>query len=237
MFSGRYIWWLLTSTTLFLVVVAGFDFVAGIGVTISNCAMREGSCYSLYLWLMSSVKPIPVVLAAMPLVLVVLIRILYLRFQPLWVLAVLVWVAVTGGALAAYEPLWHEGANYSDLLQLLPPSTFAFIALALFLAFPLEDEDVPQAGGAAPIGLLAGFTAFMCMLHAFATSSNIALHIDQLFGTPSIAQQVENVRALLAVGLLVADGNPIPGYFMVIMFALALALRILRHERLVSGDL
>ncbi len=237
MFAGRYVWWLLTSATLLLLALIGFDYVAILIVSISDCASREGTCYTMNYWLMDTVKPLLVVAPAILLTLVVLIRILYLRFMPLWILPVLVWVGSTGGALYAYGPLWHEGADYTRLAMLLPPGTFAFLALSLFLAFPLEDEDMPQDGGAAPIGILAGFMAFMCMVHAFATSTSMAQHVARLFNAPDLAGSVEQVRALMATFLLVADGNPIPGYLMVILFALALALRILRHERIISGEI
>lgn len=237
MFAGRYIWWLVVSACLFFLALFAFDVVASIGVMISGCEMREGSCYILSGWLMDTVKPMLVLGAAVVLTLVVMIRIFYLRFFPFWAIPPVVWVAATGGALARFEPLWREGYEYGALPAALPPSAYAFIALAIFIAFPLEDEDEPQNGGAAPIGILAGFMAFMCVLHAFATSPGLPRHILNLTGSLDFATMVEGARHYLAIALLVADGNPIPGYLMTILFALALALRILRHERLVSGQL
>lgn len=237
MFAGRYIWWLVVAAVLFFVALFAFDVMASIGVMISSCELREGSCYILSGWLMDTVKPILVLGAASVLTLIVLVRIFYLRFMAFWAIPPLVWVTATGGALARFDPLWREGSDYANLPAALPPSAYAFIALAIFLAFPLEDEDEPENGGAAPIGILAGFMAFMCVLHAFATSTGLPRHLLNLTGSLDFATLVESARHYLAIALLVADGNPIPGYLMTILFALALALRILRHERLLSGQI
>lgn len=236
MFAGRYIWWLLTSTVLLSVAIFAFDFVAMVIVAISDCARQEGVCYTLNGWLMGSVKPALVGAAAALVVLVVLIRVLYLRFFWFWPVPVLIWALATAGAMMAYDPLWREGADYVELALLMPPAAFAFVALALFLCFPLEEEDDRVHGGAAPIGILAGFMALMCVLHTFATSTGLAGYVLRLTDGAEPAVTIENMRRVLATALLVANGNPLPGYLMTILFALALALRILRHERLVSGQ-
>ncbi|MBB4064514.1 hypothetical protein [Gellertiella hungarica] len=237
MFAGRYVWWLVTTSALFLISLVGFDYVASVIVGISDCASNEGSCYTLNNWLMGVIKPVLVDVSGVALVLVVVIRILYLRFLPLWIVPVLAWAGAVAGTFRAYAPMWHGNADYVLLGQQMPPSTYAFLALALFLAFPLEDEDAPEQGGAAPIGLLAGFMAFMCTLHAFATASGLPMLIAKTFHAFDLSRTIATIREILATFLLVADGNPIPGYFVTILFALALALRVLRHERLVSGQL
>ena len=235
MFAGRYIWWLLTSSLLFLLALAGFDYLVTLIMAISDCALREGTCYLLSGWLMGTVKPILVAVPAAMLLLIVLIRIISLRFLVLWLVPVPVWFASVAGTLAHYDPLWRDGADYSELLLLLPPAAYALFAFALFLSFPLEDEDLPEEGGAAPIGLLPGALAVLCLFYTFATSPGLAPFVERYFHAPDVAHTLENVRHFMATSLLVADGSPIPGVLAVILFALALALRIVRHERIVSG--
>ena len=233
MFAGRYVWWLITTSALLLIFLFGFDGVAYLTIAMSDCE-RNQSCYGLTTLLLGQIKPMLSLLAGVALCAAILIRILWLRFLPLWAVPVIVWAMAIGGALYGYLPLWHGGTDYLELARSLPPATYAFVALAMFLAFPLEDEDDPQQGQAAPLGVIAGFAAFMCTVQVLMTASGLPLFLLRQFHAIALAGVVAEVQALGAIFLQIDGGGMLPHFFMVMLFALALALRIVRHEPLMA---
>lgn len=235
MFAGRYLWWLITSTALLLLVLFGFDGVAYFTVGISDCVHNSGSCYILSTWLLSTLKPMLAFVVGMVMVICVLIRILYLRFNPLWVVPVAVWAMAVSNALGNYVPLWHGATDFVALSMALPPAFYAFSALTLFLVFPLEEEDVPVRGQAAPMGAVAGFAGFVCTMQVFATASSLPAFLARSLHMPAVADVVAQGQKVMSTFMLLNEGTSIPGLAMVALFALALALRIVRHEQLTAG--
>lgn len=234
MFAGRYVWWLLTATSLFLIAVFGFDAVVWFTLTISNCDRLE-NCYTLKNLMMGVIKPTLVGVTAMVLVGCILVRVLWLRLFALWLIPVIAWSAAIGVAMWNYTPIWIGNWDVIAMLKVMPPVGMGFVALALFLSFPLEDEDVPRRGQAAPLGAMAGFAATICSLHLLATAEFLPFFIGNELNLKEYANLVGRIQFLMSTFLLVQDGNNIPGLIMVILFAIALSLRIVRHERLVAG--
>nr|WP_316653088.1 hypothetical protein [uncultured Gellertiella sp.] len=235
MFAGRYAWWLITVSAVFLLFLLAFDGVAWITVAMSDCAVGDARCFELNNWLLGVLKPVLCALAGAVLVGCLILRILYLRFSPLWLVPVLVWAFAVAIALRDYMPLWHGGTSIHALLLLLPPSLYALLALALFLCFPLEDEDMPVQGRAAPLGVVAGFAALICCLQVVATATSLPVMLIRVAHVNELAGLVAALQKLLVTFLLLGNGTLIPGLVMVTLFALSLALRIVRHEQLTAG--
>lgn len=235
MFAGRYMWWLLTSAAIFLIILLGFDALAWFIVNTSNCASNEGSCYRLSTWLLAELKPQLSALAGLIVVVVVIIRILYLRFNPLWVLAFLIWCIGLGVALGDYVPLWHGETNISDMVMSLPLYSWATLAFCLFLCFPMEDEDMPDTGNAAPLGWIPAIPGLVMTLQAVAGASSLPQFIMDQTRMEGAAKQLATLQYMLA-GPLMMDGiNMLVPLIVAVAFVLALGLRIYQHEQLVGN--
>jgi hypothetical protein len=233
MFAGRYVWWMLTGSIGFLLALFGIDMVTGVIRFSAGCRAGDGGCHHVAVWLTTGVKPLLVAMAGMVVLGAMMVRLVWLRFLPLWLLPVLVWGLSVAAALRSYGPLWYVEADFGVLLGLLPPATYALLALALFLCFPLEDEDATSQR-AAPIGPLAGFAAAALTVYVVVTASSLPLVLVTLFHLPMLAEALARIQIFAAIFLLVDAGNPVPGLVMVVVFALALALRIVRHEQLTA---
>lgn len=235
MFAGRYMWWLLTSAAIFLIILLGFDAVAWFIVSTSNCASREGSCYILSVWLLADIKPQLSIAAGAIVVAVVMIRVVYLRFNPLWALAFLIWAVGMGLALGDYVPLWHGETVMADLLLAMPPYSWAALAFCLFLCFPMEEEDMPETGNAAPLGWFASVPALVMTAQAAVGASSLPQIIVDQTGMVGIAQGLLKFQHALA-GPLKADGSSyIVPMIVAVAFVLSLGVRIYQHEQLVGN--
>lgn len=234
MFAGRYVWWLLTAISLLLICMFGFDALNWLTLTISNCNGNE-NCYNIDALMMSTIKPALVAFAGVLVVGTLVVRVIWLRLFPLWLIPVLLWPISVAVAVWNYAPLWHGNWDVVTMLKDMPPVGMALVALALFLSFPLEDEDVPYRGHAAPVGIMAGFAAVICTAHLLATADFLPYFLGDTLNLKDLANLVGRMQFLMTTFLLVRDGNNVPGLVMVILFAIALSLRIVRHERLMTN--
>lgn len=235
MFAGRYMWWLLTSAAIFLIILLGFDALAWFIVSTSNCASNEGSCYRLSTWLLADLKPRLSVAAGSILVVVVIIRVLYLRFNPLWAIAFLVWSLGIGVAMGDYVPLWHGETIIADLVLSLPAYSWATLAFCLFLSFPMEDEDMPDTGTAAPLGWVAAVPGLLMTAEAVATAGSLPQIIIDQTGLNGAAHWLQIVQHAISGPLLMDGSNIVVPMAVAGAFALALGLRIYLHEQLVGN--
>lgn len=235
MFAGRYMWWLLTSAAIFLTILLGFDAGAWFIVSTSNCASYEGSCYLLSVWLLSDIKPQLSAGAALIVVVVIMVRIVYLRFNPLWAVAFLLWTVGIGAALGDYVPLWHGDTVMADLVRALPPYTWAALAFCLFLCFPMEEEDMPDTGNAAPLGWIAALPGLVMTAQAIAGAASLPQFIVDETGLEGVANGLLKLQHAMAGPLMVDGSSLMVPVAVAAAFVLSLGIRIYQHERLLGN--
>lgn len=228
MFAGRYLWWMLTG--LALVAVALFA-MEGAGSTLAGlfgCRTSDNACSAIAGGMRTTLKEL-VAWAGWGLVAGSLAaRIAWLGFSPLWIAPVLVWSLSLGAALRNYLPLWHGWVDVSLLSGVVPPAGYGLVALALFLCLPLEDESGDRMiVRPAPIGRLAGLAAAGLTLHLALTAQDLPALVIRFLHMPAAAELVSRLQGGTALLLSLNREDPAPGLLAALLFAVALAMRVL----------
>lgn len=231
MFAGRYAWWMLTGVTLILAAVFALETLSIGMAALFGCGASENACSGIAGGIVTTLKPLMAWIGWGMIAGSLLVRLAWLGFSPLWIPPVLVWSLALGGALRSYLPLWHGRVDLALLIGIVPPAGFALLAIAVFLGLPFEDEAEGEARSEpAPIGVLAGVAAGLLTLQVLVGATGLPVLLVRFFHMPMAANMLARAQRGAASLLHLDSAHEMPGLIMAGLFALALALRILRRE-------
>lgn len=232
MFAGRYLWWLMIGVAGFWFATVYFDHVTSTAVSVSGCERAIGSCGELAARLSGTVKPFGLYAVAAIILVASLARIRYLRLNPFWAVAVVVWLMASTPFLMLFKQLVAGNLNYYGLRNLMPVSLPFLIAFGLFLIFPVEDYDGKTSRPISKFQRAASFAALYSVVCALSVEPNLGAMIARLTGLELADTVISALQPPLAFVLRLGTEGFVLSALAFLLFALGLVVSLGWHTRL-----
>lgn len=205
MFAGRYLWWNAVAAMAQVFCSFYFYYLSWIVLSLNGCAKSIGPCAPLANWMDDVVRPYGMAACAAIVVVTGVMRIFWLRMNPLWVMPFLVWFGATADYLRKIGDLWlvhHLG--FTSIMSLMPLEALFFAGLVAYMCFPVENYCRSDAGGLKAIYYLVGLVVAYSVLVTVAHSTQAAELLRLVTGSTTLAGQFAalqpKVAALLSFG-------------------------------------
>jgi len=222
MFAGRYLKWNAIAVACYLFFSFYLYYVSWLIVHVSGCATVLGGCRSVESGLNDVVRPYGLLAACVLVITSGVLRIHFLKLNPLWCLALLVWVGAASGFLFGLGPQWFAGAPFKIILADFPLDLLFLVVMIAFLCFPVEFYQSEMSGGQRLSAAIAGFSAAYAVIVSLLNSPLPIAMIRSMFRSETLAAQAVAMQTRLLNLLLPTGSGLVPLATTLALFALSL---------------
>ncbi|EJZ20591.1 hypothetical protein NE852_05895 [Rhizobium sp. Pop5] len=225
MFAGRYLWWVLTGTGIFIFAALGLDHITWLTIQLSGCEKMAGACEPTIWWISRMLKPGCIWIAIGMLFMATLVRLHYLSLLWFWGPVATVWfVAATPFLLFISADM---AVAWPVILAMLPVPLLFLAAFIVYLMVPFEDGDARPLEASAPLRLAARLTAVYAVLAAAAFMPDLSRLLGSLLDMPALSVVVALAQPYLQTVLTFGTGSMAPAFAALALFIAALAASLL----------
>ncbi|MDQ0559426.1 hypothetical protein QO004_001204 [Rhizobium mesoamericanum] len=227
MFAGRYLWWMLIATAIFLFFTMCFDYVTWLTVVSSGCARIAGSCGPIVVTMTGSMKPSGVYLAGAIILVVTLARIHYLSMSWAWGAVVTIWFVASAPFPLLLANGWTGQLKPETVLEGLPVAFLFLIVFCAYIGWAFEESGARPLGAWHLLRMIIRFSAVYGALFALSEAPAFATIPGRFLGDMRLSAWIAALQPGLHELLIIGRGRDTFAYVVFAIFVAALAASLL----------